>query len=75
MDGWMDRWLVGWMDGGFECCLLSGSGLCDELITRSEDSNRLWRVVVCDQETSHLIAGIAGSNPAGDMEIRLLCVV
>jgi hypothetical protein len=34
------------------CCVLSGRDLCDELITRPEDSYRLWRVVVCDQETS-----------------------
>ena len=31
-----------------DCCLLSGRGLCDELITRSEESYRLWCVVVCD---------------------------
>jgi len=31
--------------------VLSGRGLCDELITRPEDSFRLWRVVVCDLET------------------------
>ena len=35
-----------------ECCVLSGRGLCDELITHPEESYRLWRVVVCDQETS-----------------------
>ena len=35
-----------------ECCLLSGRGLCDELITRPEESYRLWCVVVCDLETS-----------------------
>ena len=35
-----------------ECCVLSGRGLCDGLITRSEESYRMWRVVVCDQETS-----------------------
>ena len=35
-----------------ECCVLSGRGLCDELITRSEESYRLWRVIVCDLETS-----------------------
>jgi len=35
-----------------ECCVLSGRGLCDGLIIRSEESYRLWRVVVCDQETS-----------------------
>jgi len=32
---------------------LSGRGLCDGLITRPEKSYRLWRVVVCDQETSN----------------------
>jgi hypothetical protein len=35
-----------------ECYVLSGRGLCDGLITRPEESYRLWRVVVCDQETS-----------------------
>jgi hypothetical protein len=35
-----------------ECCVLSGSDLCDELITRPEESYRLWCVVVCDLETS-----------------------
>ena len=35
-----------------ECCVLSGRGLCDGLITRPEESYRLWRVVVCDQVTS-----------------------
>jgi len=38
-----------WM---FVCCVLSGRGLCDVLIIRSEESYRLWRVVVCDHETS-----------------------
>ena len=35
-----------------ECCVLSGRGPCDELITRPEESYRLWCVVVCDLETS-----------------------
>jgi len=35
-----------------ECCVLSGRGLCDGLITRPEKFCRLWRVVVCGQETS-----------------------
>jgi hypothetical protein len=35
-----------------ECCVLSGRGLCDGLITRPEESYRLWLVVVCDHETS-----------------------
>jgi len=33
------------------CCVFSGRGLCDELITRPEGSYRLWCVVVCDLET------------------------
>jgi len=33
-----------------DCCVLSGRGLCDELITRPEESYLLWRVVVCDLE-------------------------
>ena len=32
-----------WM---FVCCVLSGRGLCDVLITRPEESYRLWCVVV-----------------------------
>ena len=32
--------------------MLSGRGLCDELITRPEESYRLWRVVMCDLDTS-----------------------
>jgi len=35
-----------------ECCVLSGRGHCDELITRPEESYRLRCVVVCDPETS-----------------------
>jgi len=33
-----------------ECCVLSGRGLCDELITRPEESYRVWCVVVYDLE-------------------------
>ena len=36
----------------FECRVLSGRGLCDELITRPEESYRLCCIVVCDLETS-----------------------
>jgi hypothetical protein len=35
----------------WECCELSSRGLCDGLITRPEESYRLWHVVVCDIET------------------------
>ena len=37
-----------------ECRVLSGRGLCDELITRPEDSYRLWCVVACYIETSRI---------------------
>jgi len=41
-----------WMSVCCECCVLSGRGLCDGLIIRPEESYRILRVVVCDQETS-----------------------
>jgi hypothetical protein len=31
-----------------ECCVMSGRSLCDELITRPEESYRLQCVVMCD---------------------------
>jgi len=37
-----------------ECFVLSGRGLCNGVITRPEESYRLWRVVVCDKETSRM---------------------
>ena len=39
-----------------ECRVLSGRGLCDELITRPEECYRLCCVVVCDLETSRMVA-------------------
>ena len=41
------------MDVCCEYCVLSGRGLCDGLIIRSEDSYLLWRVAVCNQVTSY----------------------
>jgi hypothetical protein len=35
-----------------ECCVFSGRGFCDGFVIRPEESYRLWRVVVCDQENS-----------------------
>jgi hypothetical protein len=41
------------MSLSFECCVLSGRVLCDELVPRPEESYRLWWVSnVCDHETS-----------------------
>ena len=39
-----------WMSVCCECCVLSGGGLCDGLITHPKESYRLWSVV-CDLET------------------------
>jgi len=50
--------------------VLSGRGLCDGLIIRSEESYRLWRVVVCDHETSQArrlkpARGLLNTTPDG----------
>ena len=37
-----------------ECCVLSGRGLCDGLITRPEESCRLWCFLMCDLEISRM---------------------
>jgi hypothetical protein len=42
-----------WMSVSVECCVLSGRGLCDELITRTEESYRLCMyLMVCELKTS-----------------------
>ena len=50
-----------------ECCVFSGRGLCDELMTNPEESYRMWCVVVCDLETSWMrklwpIGGLLSQN-------------
>ena len=42
------------MDVCYERCVLSGRGLCDELIICPEESYRMWCVFVCDLETSRI---------------------
>ena len=49
---WVRIPLGAWIFVGCECRVLSGRGLCDELITRPEESYRPCCVVVCDLETS-----------------------
>jgi hypothetical protein len=51
---WPLTYWDGWISVCCECHVLSGSGLCDELIARPEESYRLWCVVVCDLETSRI---------------------
>jgi len=41
-----------WVSVCCDCFVLSGRGLCDELVTRPEESYQLWCVVVCNLETS-----------------------
>ena len=43
-----------WIFACCDYCVMSGRGLCDELITRPEESYRMWCVVVCDLETSRM---------------------
>jgi hypothetical protein len=45
---------MAWMFVCCECCVLSGKGVCDELITRPEESYQMCCVVVCDLETSRM---------------------
>ena len=45
---------AGGMDVCVECCVLSGRGLCNGLITYLGKSYRMWCVVVCDLETSRM---------------------
>jgi len=47
---WVRNLPGAWMFVCCECCVLSGRSLCDGLITRPEESYRLWCVVVCDLE-------------------------
>jgi hypothetical protein len=41
-----------WRSVCCECCVLSGRGLCEELITRPEKSYRLWCVLLYNLRTS-----------------------
>ena len=45
---WLRSWVRippgEWMSVSYECCVLSGRGLCVALITRPEESYRLWCV-------------------------------
>jgi len=51
----------------YDCRVLLGRGLCDELITRPDESYRMWCVVVCDLETSLMrMSWPAGGCRAGN---------
>jgi hypothetical protein len=59
---WIQIPPAAWMFVCCVCCVLSGRGLCDELITRPEESYQLWRVVMCDKETSWYEEAIASAG-------------
>jgi hypothetical protein len=52
---------------------LSGRGLCDELITRPEESYRLCCDVVCDLETSRM--GAPYMYDISRLRVKLFCVL
>jgi hypothetical protein len=52
------------MSGCCECCVLSGRGLCDGLVTRPEESYRLWCVWVW----SWSVEKWGGLGPQGAVE-------
>ena len=49
---WVRIPLGAWTFVCCECCVLSGRGLCNELITHPEEFFKLWCVVECDLEMS-----------------------
>jgi len=51
--------------------VLSGRGFCDELITRPEESHRLWCVIVCDLETSRIGAPYIYINNISSLRVKL----
>jgi len=58
--------------------VMSGRGLCDELITRPEESYQLWWVVMCDLETSWmrrlwLALGRSAKTNKRTMSVYLSC--
>jgi len=52
--------------------VLSGRGLCDELITRPEESYRLCCVVVCDLETSRM--GAPYVYDISRLRVKYVCI-
>ena len=54
--------------------MLSGRGLCDELITRPEQSYRLWCVVVCDLETSRIGAPYIYIYDISSLSVKLVLI-
>ena len=61
-----------------ERCVLEGTGLCDEMNTRPEESYRLWCVVLCDLDTSCMrrlwpTLGCCAINKHGNVNYFRVC--
>jgi hypothetical protein len=56
-------------------CVMLGRSLCDQLITRPEESYRLWRVVVCDQEISCDKEAIARTGLQSQIMIMMMMMM
>jgi hypothetical protein len=64
-----------WMFVCCVCSVLSGRGLCDELITCPEESYPLWRVVMCDQETAWCEEAIARAGLQSHIKIIIITII
>jgi hypothetical protein len=65
-----------WMFICCECCVLSGRGLCDELVTGPEESYRLWCVIVCDLEATKILVNEEDAKaPWGAIARTEKCIV
>ena len=53
--------------------MLSGRGLCNELITHPEESYQLWCVIMCDLETSRMREPwpVSGGSATGRKKIYI----
>jgi hypothetical protein len=63
-----------WMSVCCECCVLSGRGICDELITRPEESYRLWCVLKCDREASTKRGGPGPYIGLSSHRKKIICI-
>ena len=50
--------------------MLSGRGICDGLITRPEESYRLWHIDVCDLEKITLVSEVEGQDPLRGYRVK-----
>jgi len=53
--------------------VLSGGGLCDELVARPEESYRLCCVVVCDLEASGIGAPYIYIYDISNLRVKMFC--